>query len=347
MECQTNGKQQWAYSQEPTDANLDPDNDGLTNLQEYQNGTDPHNQDTDNDGMPDGWEVTYGLNPNANDASADKDNDGFSNYQEYYGVQIRLIQQVYLTSLHLRHAGPDQNVVTGKLVTLNGSDSYDPESTLITFHWTFIGVPVGSNVTDISLSDPTSAKPTFTPDVDGIYRLELVVNDGVLESAPDEVVIIAAAPNVSPNANAGPDQNVFTGQIVYLDGSGSNDPDNGPNPLSYLWSFDSVPGGSFLTDDLLANRDNVSASFIPDADGSYIISLNVNDGDFSSRDTVNIIATTPNVPPNALAGSDITIWLGQTANLDGSASNDPDNGPQPLSYKWSFVSVPPGSQLRQ
>jgi hypothetical protein len=87
--------------------------------------------------------------------------------------------------------------------------------------------------------------------------------------------------------------------------------------LSYLWSFDSVPGGSFLTDDLLANRDNVSASFIPDADGSYIISLNVSDGDLSSWDTVQVIATSPNVPPNALAGSDIAIWLGQTANLDG------------------------------
>ena len=35
----------------------DPDRDGLTNLQEYQLGTDPNNPDTDGDGLSDGNEV--------------------------------------------------------------------------------------------------------------------------------------------------------------------------------------------------------------------------------------------------------------------------------------------------
>lgn len=35
----------------------DPDHDGLTNLQEFQNGTDPHNPDSDGDGLSDGQEV--------------------------------------------------------------------------------------------------------------------------------------------------------------------------------------------------------------------------------------------------------------------------------------------------
>jgi hypothetical protein len=39
------------------DASIDPDNDGLTNLEEYQAGTDPNNPDTDNDGIPDGEEA--------------------------------------------------------------------------------------------------------------------------------------------------------------------------------------------------------------------------------------------------------------------------------------------------
>lgn len=49
-----------AHGLDPTDPAMpfeDPDNDGLNNLQEFQNGTDPHNPDTDGDGLTDGQEV--------------------------------------------------------------------------------------------------------------------------------------------------------------------------------------------------------------------------------------------------------------------------------------------------
>lgn len=41
----------------------DPDGDGLTNVDEYQNGCDPKNSDTDGDGVTDGVEVSRGSNP--------------------------------------------------------------------------------------------------------------------------------------------------------------------------------------------------------------------------------------------------------------------------------------------
>jgi len=41
----------------------DPDDDGLTNLQEQQHGTDPTDADTDNDGTDDGAEVAQGRDP--------------------------------------------------------------------------------------------------------------------------------------------------------------------------------------------------------------------------------------------------------------------------------------------
>ncbi|MGB9715959.1 MAG: PKD domain-containing protein [Thermodesulfovibrionales bacterium] len=327
------------------DANSDLDNDGLTNLEEYQHNTNPVNPDTDKDGMPDGWEVMYGLNPDSDDALYDKDGDGFSNLQEYQSGSNPADPASVPNQPPVANAGKDMNVITGTTVTLNGSESYDPEGLLITFLWRFVEVPVNSSVTDASLSDKTSAMPVFIPDKSGIYRLELIVSDGLLESSPDEVIITASTHNVAPNANAGHDQNVVTGTTVNLDGSGSIDPDNGPEPLSYLWSFSSVPSGSSLTDSYIANRDEVSASFIPDIDGSYVIKLTVSDGELASLDTVNIFATTPNVPPNADAGADITVYSGQTVILDGSASNDPDNRPMPLSYRWRFVAIPEGSQL--
>lgn len=39
--------------------------------------------DSDGDGMPDGWEVSHGLNPLVKDADGDADSDGFTNLEEY------------------------------------------------------------------------------------------------------------------------------------------------------------------------------------------------------------------------------------------------------------------------
>src|SRR5262245_27915555 len=54
---------------DPTLAGQDPDHDGLTNLEEFQAGTDPRNPDTDGDGVLDGDEIhkyhTDPLNPDS------------------------------------------------------------------------------------------------------------------------------------------------------------------------------------------------------------------------------------------------------------------------------------------
>ncbi len=61
------------------DATSDADEDGLTNIQEYQGLTNPVNSDTDNDGLTDGEEVNiYGTNP----FRPDTDYDGLSDSWE-------------------------------------------------------------------------------------------------------------------------------------------------------------------------------------------------------------------------------------------------------------------------
>jgi hypothetical protein len=64
---------------------MDVDNDGLKDRAEYIYGTLLDIPDTDYDGMPDGWEVSYQLNPLVDDATADADGDGMSNLAEYQG----------------------------------------------------------------------------------------------------------------------------------------------------------------------------------------------------------------------------------------------------------------------
>jgi Carboxypeptidase regulatory-like domain/Bacterial TSP3 repeat/Bacterial Ig-like domain (group 2) len=63
---------------DPSIAGQDPDGDGLTNLQEFQLGTDPRNPDTDGDGVSDGEEVKRGTNP----LNPDTDGDGLTDAEE-------------------------------------------------------------------------------------------------------------------------------------------------------------------------------------------------------------------------------------------------------------------------
>jgi len=63
-------------------ANDDPDNDQLTNLQEFTYHANPTLFDTDNDTLPDGWEIAYFSNFNQGPGN-DPDGDGLTNYQEY------------------------------------------------------------------------------------------------------------------------------------------------------------------------------------------------------------------------------------------------------------------------
>jgi hypothetical protein len=68
----------------PTDAALDADQDGLTNLEEFQAGTNPLQADSDGDRMPDRWELDHGLRAyDPKDALADLDRDGLNNLAEY------------------------------------------------------------------------------------------------------------------------------------------------------------------------------------------------------------------------------------------------------------------------
>ncbi len=65
------------------DANDDIDKDGLSNLEEYQNNTNPQKEDSDDDGMPDTWEIENNLSTLVNDAEDDIDKDGLNNLAEY------------------------------------------------------------------------------------------------------------------------------------------------------------------------------------------------------------------------------------------------------------------------
>jgi formylglycine-generating enzyme required for sulfatase activity len=122
--------------------------------------------------------------------------------------------------------------------------------------------------------------------------------------------------NTAPTANAGPDQSVATGSLVTLDGSGSTDA-NG-DTLTYSWVFISTPSGSSAT---LSFSNIVNPSFSADIDGSYILSLFVNDGNVNSAaDTVTVTAT-------VFPGPDVLIPTGCFDMGDAFSEGDADELP--------------------
>lgn len=184
------------------------------------------------------------------------------------------------------NAGLDQNVKTGSTVYLDGTASYDPDGDPLTYSWSFVSRPSGSNAT---LSGASTATPTFVADVDGTYEVASTVSDAELSST--DSVVVTAAPNRAPVANAGPDQSVATGSTVQLDGTGSYDPD--ADSITYNWIFLSKPSGSGAT---LSGADTAEPTFTADIDGSYEMELTVSDGELTATDTVIVAATTATGP---------------------------------------------------
>jgi hypothetical protein len=227
----------------------------------------------------------------------------------------------------LADAGADQLVGPGDTATLDGSGSTDADGDALTYSWTITGKPAGSIAT---LSDLNAVMPTLLVDELGTYTIELVVNDSVTDSLPDEVDLRSV--NVAPVADAGSDQSVVVGQRVQLDGSSSSDADG--DALTYSWSIVDSPVGSVA---VLSDASSAMPTLDLDVFGIYTIELVVNDGvEGSEPDTVLLNAI--NTLPVADAGSDQSVFVGETVVLDGSGSNDADGNP--LTFSWSLTQKP-------
>ncbi|MDY6903483.1 MAG: choice-of-anchor U domain-containing protein, partial [Thermodesulfobacteriota bacterium] len=150
-------------------------------------------------------------------------------------------------------------------------------------------------------------------------------------NANDPVAVAAFSPDNAP-----------AGEPVQLDGTGSYDPD-GDAISSYQWAWEFDPDtetfppafGAFISD-----YNSPTPVLTSPYAGELRVSLTVNDGTRESASDVITIHFSDNPATNTLpiadAGGNQTVVVGESFQLDGTGSYDPDGSPI-VSYEWHFV----------
>ena len=218
----------------------------------------------------------------------------------------------------------------GEAITLNAvPQARDDDLASLSFQWKLLSSPDGST---LNLSQEGS-ELTFVPDRSGLFLVQLEVTDGEMIAEPAVFAIEIA--NTAPVAIATGPQEVFVGETILLDGSGSFDPDG--DALTFSWTVIARPADSISE---IPDPFGVSASFTPDQKGEYTFQLITSDFGASSAPSV-ITVVVPNRAPEAILTAPAETDSGVTALLDGTASSDPDA--DTLTYAISVLSQPDGA----
>lgn len=223
--------------------------------------------------------------------------------------------------------------------TVNGSRSWASGDADITYNWSFLSRPPGSNAVMLSAA---SEEARFDADTTGVFIVNLTATiTGARDTA---LASIESRVNLPPVAVAGNDTTVYVETWGYasmhLDGRGSSDPDS--DPITYEWVDVIIPPDGHVS--------ITTPTYTPEQPlvklrpaGDFVIELTVSDPWDSDKDSVTVtVLDTLNYAPTADAGrSDYQVYVGADATLDGTLSSDPNL--DVLTYVWSFLSRPVGS----
>jgi hypothetical protein len=221
-----------------------------------------------------------------------------------------------------------------QVVTLNGSNSIDPDGTIASYQWT------QTSGTPVTLSNSASAQPTFTaPYVNpegATLTFSLTVTDSQGLTSTDSCIINVVWVNDPPVADAGDDQNINEGQQVTLYSIDSIDPDG----TIAAWQWKQISGTPVTLSSSTVAQPTFIAPYVNQEGASLTFELTVTDSQgLKSSDSVIINVLWVNDPPVANAGSDQSVTSGKSVTLNGSGSVDNDG--YIVSYVWSQLSGVP------
>ncbi|HEU4411075.1 MAG TPA: S8 family serine peptidase [Polyangiaceae bacterium] len=230
-----------------------------------------------------------------------------------------VVANVFLNLKPVANAGQDRIAPPGASVTLDGTASYDPDGTVVSYAWTVTTCFTIDGPCDLTLDGADTATPQFqAPASPGIIALELKVTDDAGAATTDTVVISAflQAPAAAIVADT---SCVQGGSAVTLNGTGSSDADG--TVVAYEWTQLSGPPVP------LSGADTAIASFRAPTEGTLVFALTVTDGD-GLTDTAEITIPIAPLPAANATASDAVVKQGEIVSLDGSQSVGA------VSYSW-------------
>lgn len=208
-------------------------------------------------------------------------------------------------------AGLDRSVPEDTQVIFDGVNSYD-DVDIVNYTWTIVEL-------DVTLYDEI-CNYTFA-DL-GVYTVQLVVNDTIGQLSDPDDAIITVVDATSPVANAGLDRIVPIGTEVTLNGSVSTD-DHGI--VNYTWTFTDVDDETLY---------GIEVAYTFTTSGEHIVTLTVEDAAGNNDTDEALITIVDDEDPEADAGPDQTVAIGEEVTFDG--SNSADNSGSIENYTWTF-----------
>lgn len=159
---------------------------------------------------------------------------------------------------------------------------------------------------------------------------------------PPTVVIRATAQAATNDVTAALQSHL--GGAVSLDGSGSTAASG--SIAAYVWTVSARPVGSTAS---LVNANGVTATFLPDQVGDYVLGLKVTDDSGGSSSATVKLAVAEALPrPSVITSVTFTgslttlptrsVWIGANVVLDGASSSVPGGGA--VTLDWTLVDKP-------
>jgi uncharacterized protein YcnI len=255
---------------------------------------------------------------------------------------LSLLTLVFTTNLAfageppIANAGLSQTVIENNKVQLDGSASRDPEGSALTYEWEQIDTTgLKAKLSNYKIVNPTFTAPVVNSTTSLKFQLTVTDNDELEDIST--VTITIKDSNAPPIVSAGTDIEVNELTTVKLLGTATD----ADKPLKYQWKQTDTSGITVK----LSNSKILQPTFkAPDVTGDTVFSftLTVTDNKgASASDTINVNVLHIDHPPTANAGTDFFINEGDTAQLDGSKSNDADGDGDKLEYEWTQVESTP------